>query len=129
MKKSNEDWKKELNPEQFRVLREAGTERAFTGQFYLHKESGMYQCAGCHSPLFSSATKFDSGCGWPSFTEPVQSDAVIERVDQSHGMVRTEVLCGTCEGHLGHVFTDGPGANGLRYCINSVSLGFDDESQ
>jgi len=122
--KTDEEWKAQLSPEQYRVLRQNGTERAFTGQFYLNKEDGMYVCAGCETPLFSSETKFDSGCGWPSFTEPVKSENVVEIIDKSHGMVRTEIRCATCDSHLGHVFNDGPEANGLRYCINSVSLDF-----
>lgn len=122
--KTDKEWKAQLTDEQYRVLRQSGTERPFTGQFYLNKEDGMYICAGCETPLFSSETKFDSGCGWPSFMEPVQSENVKEVLDKSHGMIRTEIRCATCDGHLGHVFNDGPGANGLRYCINSVSLGF-----
>lgn len=123
--KTDEEWKKKLTEEQYHVLRNSGTERPFTGAFYLNKEAGVYNCVGCDSELFSSDTKFDSGCGWPSFTEPVESDAVVEILDKTHGMIRTEIRCATCDGHLGHVFNDGPGANGLRYCINSVSLGFD----
>ena len=125
--KTDEEWKAQLSPEQYRVLRQNGTERAFTGQFYLNKEDGMYVCAGCETPLFSSETKFDSGCGWPSFTEPVKSENVVEIIDKSHGMVRTEIRCATCDSHLGHVFNDGPEANGLRYCINSVCLDFDEK--
>lgn len=122
--KSEEEWRQQLDAETYRVLREKGTERPFTGNFYLHDESGLYRCAGCDAELFSSETKFDSGCGWPSFSEPIKSDAVKEIADHSFGMKRIEVVCAACEGHLGHVFPDGPGPNGLRYCINSVSLGF-----
>ena len=119
------EWRSKLSPEQFRILREAGTEPPFTGALLDNKDQGMYRCAACGEPLFASDTKFDSGSGWPSFTAPVGGEAVEERSDQSHGMTRTEVRCAKCEGHLGHVFPDGPGPEGLRYCINSVSLDFD----
>lgn len=119
------EWRTRLTPEQYHVLREAGTERAFTGKYESNKQEGMYSCAGCGAPLFSSGTKYNSGSGWPSYTDPVSGDAVEEHRDASHGMVRTEVTCARCEGHLGHVFPDGPGANGLRYCINSASLDFE----
>lgn len=118
------EWRERLTPEQYHVLREAGTERAFTGKYESNKAPGMYYCAGCGSPLFASDTKYNSGSGWPSYTAPVAPDAVDEHVDQTHGMVRTEVRCAQCEGHLGHVFPDGPGPEGLRYCINSASLDF-----
>lgn len=124
MKESEEFWKKKLDTEQYRVLRQKGTERPWTSPFLENKEKGVYECAACGSELFSSQTKFDSGCGWPSFTEPVESDAVVEIRDTSHGMIRTEITCANCGGHLGHVFPDGPGENGLRYCINGASLGF-----
>lgn len=125
MKKDNEFWKEKLTPQQFNVLREKGTEPAFTGAYWNHKEDGMYHCAACGAKLFSSKTKFDSGTGWPSFTEPEVADAIETREDTSHGMSRTEVVCKKCGGHLGHIFNDGPKEEGeKRYCINSCSLDF-----
>ena len=118
------EWREKLTPEQYQILRQGGTERAFTGKYEQNKATGMYACAGCGAPLFASDTKYNSGSGWPSYTEPVAPDAVEELSDSSHGMVRTEVRCAACDGHLGHVFPDGPGENGLRYCINSASLDF-----
>lgn len=118
------EWRERLSPEQYQILRQAGTERAFTGKYEQNKAAGTYLCAGCGEPLFASDTKYNSGSGWPSYTAPVADDAVEERRDTTHGMVRTEVRCAKCEGHLGHVFPDGPGPNGLRYCINSASLDF-----
>ena len=122
---SNEEWKNKLSSEEYRVLREHGTERAFTGEFYDHHEHGVYLCAACKSPLFSSETKFESGTGWPSYYAPLNEKSVEETKDASLGMVRTEVHCARCGGHLGHVFDDGPNPTGLRYCINSISLDFE----
>ena len=122
--KTEEEWKKVLTPEQFHVLRKQGTERAFTGEYHDHKGKGTYVCAACGLPLFSSATKYDSGTGWPSFWQPIDPKAVGTEEDRSFFSVRTEVHCARCGGHLGHVFTDGPRPTGLRYCMNSVSLKF-----
>ena len=118
-------WKEKLTKKQYHILREKGTEPAFTGEYWNHHEKGVYKCAACGTPLFSSDTKFESGSGWPSFYEPIDAVNVEEEKDTSHGMVRTEVLCKNCGGHLGHVFNDGPKPTGCRYCINSISLDFE----
>lgn len=123
--KTEKDWKEQLTPEQYYVLREKGTERPGTGEYNLHFEDGIYKCAACDAPLFSSESKFDAHCGWPSFDKALNENTVVEKLDKSHGMVRTEILCANCGGHLGHVFNDGPTETGMRYCINSVSLDFD----
>lgn len=128
MEKTDAEWRESLDPQVYHIMREAGTERPFTGTYNLHFEEGAYRCGSCNAVLFTSDAKFESHCGWPSFDEVADSNAIIERVDRSHGMVRTEVLCANCGGHLGHLFDDGPTESGIRYCINSLALSFEAES-
>jgi peptide-methionine (R)-S-oxide reductase len=125
IEKSDEEWRRELTPEQYQILRRKGTERAFTGQYHDSKTPGVYRCAGCGQELFSSEVKYNSGSGWPSFSKPIDASLVEEHADRSHGMVRMEVVCSRCGGHLGHVFDDGPAPTGMRYCINSASIDLD----
>lgn len=126
VEKSEAEWRKDLTPDQYGVTREAGTEGPFTGEYCEHKQEGLYRCVCCGAPLFSSQTKYESHCGWPSYWEPVAGEAVSEHEDKSGGMIRTEVTCSRCDAHLGHVFPDGPQPTGLRYCINSLSLDFEE---
>jgi peptide-methionine (R)-S-oxide reductase len=126
MAQTESEWREKLTPEQYQVLRQGGTERAFTGKYWDSKAKGVYRCAGCGEQLFSSDTKFESHSGWPSFFQPLGDSAVEEDVDRSYGMVRTEIKCANCGGHLGHVFDDGPNPTGLRYCVNSASLDLDE---
>jgi methionine-R-sulfoxide reductase len=127
IKKTEQEWKQILTPEQFAIIRQKGTERPFTGKFLVHNDKGVYTCAACGNELFTSEQKFDSHCGWPSFYDEIKGGKIKTVVDKTHGMVRTEIMCAKCDGHLGHVFDDGPNPTGLRYCVNSVSLGFKKE--
>ncbi len=127
VQKTEAEWRAELNPEQYHVLREKGTEAPFSGEYDHVFEAGSYRCAGCGAELFSSEAKYDSGCGWPAFSTPASDEAIDEESDKTLGMVRTEVMCSNCGGHLGHVFPDGPRPTGLRYCINSAALNLEEE--
>jgi len=121
------DSKKELSDEEYRVMREKGTEQPFSGKYYIHNDEGTFKCKGCGEELFSSDSKFDAGCGWPSFDEEITKGNIKEILDKTHGMIRTEIVCAKCDSHLGHVFNDGPTESGLRYCVNSISLDFTSE--
>ena len=123
----NKDWKKELSEEEYRVMRNKGTERPFTGKYNIHNENGIYKCKGCNEELFSSQSKFDAGCGWPSFDEEIKTGKIKEISDKTFGMIRTEIVCAKCDSHLGHVFDDGPTNTGLHYCVNSISLDFENK--
>lgn len=125
---TEEEWRNKLTSQQFKILRESGTERPFSGKYNNHTAPGTYTCAGCNAPLFEASAKFNHGCGWPSFDQPKDAQSLHATIDHSHNMVRTEISCSQCGGHLGHVFDDGPTSTGMRYCINSLSLGFEEDS-
>lgn len=129
IQKSEEEWRRQLSDEEYHILRQKGTERAFTGKYNLHFEDGIYTCKACGNPLFTADQKFESSCGWPSFDNQIAKDSIVTHRDTSHGMIRTEILCGNCGSHLGHVFDDGPTETGLRYCVNSASLDFEKEKE
>jgi peptide-methionine (R)-S-oxide reductase len=129
IRKSEEEWRRELTPDQYRIMREKGTEAPFTGEYLEEKTPGIYRCAACGMPLFASETKYDSGSGWPSFHAPIAADNVRTEEDHTHGMRRTEIMCANCEAHLGHVFPDGPRPTGVRYCVNSASLKLEPEAK
>lgn len=128
IEKPESEWRRQLSDDEYRILREKGTERPFSGKFNLHFSDGLYTCKACSSPLFTSDSKFESGCGWPSFDNQVSKTAVVTHLDKTLGMIRTEILCGNCGSHLGHVFNDGPTETGLRYCVNSVSIDFEPQN-
>ena len=129
VQKTEQEWKAQLSSEEYYVIRQKGTERPYTGEYNMHFEEGTYNCRACDAPLFTSDSKFDSHCGWPSFDAGIESGAIVEKLDKTHGMIRTEIMCAKCGGHLGHVFNDGPTATGLRYCVNSLSISFDKEEE
>ena len=129
IRKSEDEWRNELSEEEYRILREKGTERAFTGKYNDHYDKGVYTCKGCGEDLFTSDQKFNSGCGWPSFDGEVGENSVYKQMDTSHGMRRIEIMCNKCGGHLGHIFNDGPTETGLRYCVNSASIDFKDKAE
>lgn len=128
IQKSEDEWRRQLTDEEYRVLREKATERPFTGKYNLHFENGSYKCRACGNPLFKADQKFESSCGWPSFDNQIAKDSIVTHRDTTHGMIRTEILCGNCGSHLGHVFNDGPTESGLRYCVNSASIDFEKET-
>ena len=129
LEKSEQQWKDQLTPQEYYVIREKGTERPFTGEYNMHFEEGTYTCRACDAPLFTSDSKFDGHCGWPSFDQGISNGAIVEKLDKTHGMIRTEIMCSNCGGHLGHVFNDGPTATGLRYCVNSLSIDFKEDKK